>query len=79
MGIATGTTTSAKTRVEAWLAIRGWAERKARLLCLDAPTKHAVLTLDALYAQIAALEAELAAAGEKPDDLMEGPGVDDSG
>jgi hypothetical protein len=37
----------------------GWADRKARLLGLDAPQTHAVLTLDALDAQIAALEAEL--------------------
>ena len=58
MGIATDSTTSARTRVEAWSAIRGWAERKARLLGLDSPTKHAVLTLDALDAQIAALEPE---------------------
>jgi hypothetical protein len=54
--IATDSNTSARTRVEAWSAIRGWAKRKARLLGLDGPTKHAVLTL---YAQIAALEAEL--------------------
>jgi hypothetical protein len=44
MSIATDNNTSARTRVEAWSAIRGWAQRKARLLGLDSPTKHAVLT-----------------------------------
>jgi hypothetical protein len=73
MGIATNNTTSTRTRVEAWSAIRGWAERKARLLGLDSPTKHAVLTLDALDAQIAALEAELGLHAS----LEEGPGMDD--
>lgn len=52
--------TSQRTRVEAWTAIRGWAERKAKLLGLDAPARHEVVTLDHLDAQIAALEAELA-------------------
>lgn len=47
MGIVTDSNTSARTQVEAWSAICGWAERKARLLGLDSPTKHAVLTLDA--------------------------------
>jgi hypothetical protein len=73
IGIATDSTTSARTRVEAWSAIRGWAERKARLLGLDAPKTHAVLTLDAIDAQIAALEAELGVRAA----LEEGPGMDD--
>lgn len=30
---------SARTRIEAWSAIRGWSERKARLLGLDAAVK----------------------------------------
>jgi hypothetical protein len=73
MTIATDSTTSARTRVEAWSAIRGWAERKARLLGLDAPKTHAVLTLDAIDAQIAALEAELGVRAS----VEEGPVVDD--
>lgn len=35
-------------------------ERKAKLLGLDAPTKHEVVTLDAIDAEIARLNAELA-------------------
>jgi hypothetical protein len=74
MSIATDNNTSARIRVEAWSAIRGWADRKARLLGLDAPQTHAVLTLDALDAQIAALEAEL---GVRASLEEEEPGVDD--
>jgi hypothetical protein len=66
MTIATGNNTSARTRVEAWSATRGWAERKARLLGLDAPKTHAVLTLDAL-------EAELSLRASLEDE----PGMDD--
>jgi len=73
MRIATDSSTSARTRVEAWSVIRGWAEHKTRLLGLDSPTKHAVLTLDALGAQITALEAELGVRASVED----GPGVDD--
>lgn len=52
-----------RTSVEAWNAIRGWAERKARLLGLDAPTRRAVevITTDQIDAEIARLEAEIAA------------------
>ena len=71
--IATDSNTSARTRVEAWSAIRGWAERKARLHGLDAPKTHAVLTLDAIDAQIAALEAELGVRAA----LEEESGMDD--
>lgn len=50
-----------RSAVEAWNAIRGWAERKARLLGLDAPTRNAieVITSDMVDAEIARLEAEL--------------------
>ena len=51
---------SERTRVEAWAAIRGWAERKARLLGLDAPAKYNVTTLGQIETEIACLEAELA-------------------
>ena len=73
MTIATGNNALARTRVEAWSATRGWAERKARLLGLDAPKTQAVLTLDAIDAQIAALEAELGLRAS----LEEEPGMDD--
>jgi hypothetical protein len=58
--IAMGKEVSARTRVEAWNAIRGWTERKAKLLGLDAPTKHAVLTMDGIEAEIRLLEREIA-------------------
>lgn len=55
--------TSQRTRVEAWTAIRGWAERKASLLGLDAPKQFEFLTLDAIDAQLRALKAQM---GELP-------------
>jgi len=50
-------------RIEAWNGVCRWAERKARLLGLDAPAKRAieVITQDVVEAEIARLEAELAA------------------
>lgn len=51
-----------RSSVAAWNAIRGWAERKAKLLGLDAPLKVQALTLDVIDAEIARLEAELASA-----------------
>lgn len=53
--------THPRIAVEAWTAIRGWAERKAKLLGLDAPAKFEVLTLDAIDAEIKRLQAELGA------------------
>jgi hypothetical protein len=50
---------SARSRIEAWSSIRGWAERKAKLLGLDAPTQ--VVTIDKVDQEIAALQRELAA------------------
>lgn len=61
MLIATSSSVTARTRVEAWSAMRGWEERRAKLLGTDAPTRHEVVTLDALDAQIRELEAELGA------------------
>ncbi len=49
--------------VEAWNSIRGWAERKAKLLGLDAPTRFEHLTIDAIDAEIRMLKAEM---GELP-------------
>jgi hypothetical protein len=55
-----------RSAIEAWNAIRGWAERKAKLLGLDAPGKRQieVITADVIDREIARLEAELGI--EKP-------------
>lgn len=42
MRIARDPDTTARTRVEAWSAIRGWAERRAKLTGIDAPKQVAV-------------------------------------
>jgi transcriptional regulator with XRE-family HTH domain len=49
--------------IDAWGEIRGWAERRARLLGLDAPVRHRVdvITEADVEAMIAQMEAELAA------------------
>lgn len=54
-----GRNVSARSRIEAWNSIRGWAERKAKLLGLDAPQQ--VVTLDKVDQEIAALTKELQA------------------
>lgn len=53
--------TRARSAVEAWNAIRGWAERKARLLGLDAPARQRVevITEDAIDAELERLAAEI--------------------
>jgi hypothetical protein len=60
------TTESARTAVEAWNSIRGWAERKASLLGLDAPTRHEFLTIDQIDREIAKLKVQLAEAPAAP-------------
>ncbi len=66
---------TARTKVEAWSAIRGWAERKARVAGIDAPTKYTKTNSDGEDAQDvelrrmideakAAILAEKQAAGE---------------
>ena len=52
-----------RIRVEAWTAIRGWAERKAKLLGLDAPLKAraTVISEDVLDAEIERLTSEIEA------------------
>jgi hypothetical protein len=60
IAVAVGESTTPRTRVEAWTSIRGWAERKAKLIGLDAPSKHEVISLDAIDAEIAKLQAALA-------------------
>lgn len=46
-----------RTRVEAWSAVRGWAERKAKLLGLDAPTQ--TITVDLVDNEITKLTNEI--------------------
>ena len=52
---------SPRTRVEAWSVLRGWADRRARLLGLDAPAQARVqvITEDMVDAEIARLTAEI--------------------
>ncbi len=50
---------SPRTKVEAWTAIRGWAEHKARIIGLNAALK--VEVSDAVDAEISRLAEELAA------------------
>lgn len=58
---ATGKAVSARTRVEAWQAIRGWSEHRAKLFGLLAPTKSQVdvVTHDSLTREMERLAAEL--------------------
>lgn len=49
---------SYRSRIEAWSVIRSWAERKAKLLGLDAPTQ--TVHIDKIDAEIANLTRELA-------------------
>src|ERR1039457_565926 len=53
--------TRPRSAVEAWNAIRGWADRKARLLGLDAParSKVEVITEEMVDAEIRRLETEM--------------------
>lgn len=54
MGIAEDPDVSARTRIEAWVATRGWCEHKAKLLALYAPQRReiTVLTEDAVDAAL---------------------------
>lgn len=54
---------SPRTKVEAWSAIRAWAERKSKLLGLDAPINHN-LTIDMIDREMAALVEEMNTAPE---------------
>lgn len=67
MKIATASDTAPRTKVEAWTSIRGYAERKAKLLGLDAPAKLEVISLDAIDAEIAELTRALAGGVEAPE------------
>jgi hypothetical protein len=55
--IATDEKVSHRSRIEAWSVIRAWAERKAKLLGLDAPTQ--TVSIDKIDAEIMALSREL--------------------
>jgi hypothetical protein len=66
MRIARDGGTSPRTAVEAWTSVRGWAERKAKLLGLDAPTRFEHLTLDAIDAELRKAKAEM---GELPPNI----------
>lgn len=59
MALAADATVTPRTRVEAWVAIRGWADRKAKLLALDAeraPETGAVVARSMLGALAAGLQ-----------------------
>lgn len=69
-------TASQRTRVEAWSAIRGWCEHKARLLGLNAPVRREVTVLsesvvDQALAEVAAEHARKAAELEALDKRAE--------
>ncbi len=61
MRIAADPATSPRTKVEAWSVLRGWSERRSRLLGLDAPARSRVevITEDAVDRAIAELSAEV--------------------
>lgn len=61
LSIARNVQAGARTRVEAYSAIRGWSERKAKLLGLDAPNqqKVTILTEDVVDRAIAELTAQM--------------------
>lgn len=48
-----------RSRIDSWLAIERFMERRAKMLGLDAPTRSEVVTLGALDMEIQKLEAEL--------------------
>lgn len=66
MAIAIAATTDQKTKVAAWAVICKWAEQKAKLLGLNAPSRHEVITIDAIDAEIAQLETALAGGAQAP-------------
>lgn len=75
MIIAADASVTARTRVEAWNAARGWAERKARLLGLDAPTQHRVDVIDdrVIDAELLRLTGELDRLGDPAAARVEAP------
>ena len=68
---------SARTRVEAWSAIRGWCEHKARLLGLNAPARKEVTVLtESLVDQALAKAAEDHAAKVRELEALEQRAID---
>ena len=63
----------ARPKLEALRTLLGIAERRARLLGLDTPTKRQVevISESAVDAEIARLSVELEARGVDPDELVE--------
>jgi hypothetical protein len=59
MDIAAAPYASSKDRIRAWATLRMWADRKARLLGLDAPQR--ILTMDQLDDEIERLTREMEA------------------
>jgi hypothetical protein len=57
--IANGPKAGLRYKIDSWLAIVRFLERKAKLYGLDEPTKTEVLTITGLDAEIAKLEQEL--------------------
>jgi hypothetical protein len=51
-----------RTRLDAWLEIRGWSEHRTRVLGSDAPTRQVIVSVDKVDEETARLEAELGAA-----------------
>lgn len=70
-------TVSARTRVEAWSAIRGWSEHRARLFGLNAPSRSTVdvVTHDSLAEEMSRLAAELGE-NDPPVSAREGRALD---
>lgn len=64
------TTSSFRSRIEAWGQIRAWSEHRARMLGLNAPIKSQVqvITEDHIDTAIRDLEAKLAANDQAPAD-----------
>jgi hypothetical protein len=75
MKIAMATTTAPKIKVDAWVAIKGYEDRRAKLLGTDAPARHEVITLDLIDAEIRALESALAH-GDQTGEAAAASGVD---
>lgn len=68
---------SSRTRVEAWSAIRGWSEHRARLFGLNAPSRSTVdvVTHDSLAEEMQRLAAELGE-NDPPVSASEGRALD---
>jgi hypothetical protein len=63
--LATSQLSSPRIQVDALNALRAWEEHKARITNTYAPTKHEILTIDAIDAKIRALEIELGTMPER--------------